>query len=72
MASKRRQRRKKCGTKRQLTREEAHAMVWRLNKNSVHRLDAYQCPYGDHWHVGHRPKKTQYAISAKLRDRKRE
>lgn len=72
MASKRGKRRQECGTKHRLTKDAAlrRATAMRRAKPGQY-FDAYQCPHGDHWHVGHRPKAVHISINAR-RKHKRE
>lgn len=79
MASKRRLRRKACGSKQQhATAVEAndamHSLIRRLKKNgSPHAmLSIYKCPHGNHWHVGHPPKKVKQTIANHRKLRKRD
>ena len=65
MASKRRIRRRACTGKVQHTKDSAFNAALSLRKRTSERVDAYPCEFGDHWHVGHRPKKVQQSISAR-------
>jgi hypothetical protein len=73
MASKRRKRRAECGQKHRLTKDAALSRATKMRRVYPGQyFDAYQCPHGDHWHVGHRPKKVRQAIASrrKYRDTK--
>lgn len=66
MASKRRKRRVECGGKHRLTKEQALSRATKMRQRYVGQsFDAYQCPHGDHWHIGHRPKHVRQAIAAR-------
>jgi len=59
MASKRRKRRKACGDKvRHDSREEALLAMRKIYRNFGYNgpLNVYRCPFGTHWHVGHKPR----------------
>lgn len=73
MASKRRQRRAQCGKKQKLTSDQATRRAIALQRKHVgERFDAYPCPYGDHYHVGHRTKQNQQRIQARREQKKKE
>ena len=73
MASKRRKRRVQCGAKHRLTKEQALRRATQMRRdNPGQLLDAYPCPHGDHWHVGHRTKKVRAQIAARRKQRDKE
>lgn len=55
MASKRRVKRHVCGRKQEYgTLGFAIKVAKRMQDKHFATFDAYKCPYGDHYHVGHR------------------
>lgn len=68
MASKRRQRRRKCERKKKYTKDQAFNVAVKMrSKMTGQRIDAYPCPVCGSWHVGHRPWKVQQQISSRRR-----
>ena len=63
MASKRNVRRKTCGNKKRLTKQEALNTAAYLRRHGHGVLDAYRCGLCRWWHVGHRPGKVHRYIS---------
>lgn len=66
MTSKRRinrvQRRKQCGDKKRLGKDEAQNLARKMRGEQVWRaghITAYRCPYCSSWHVGHTPDKKK-------------
>lgn len=73
MASKRRKRRVQCGTKHRLTKDQAMGRAVAMRRTSPgESFDAYPCPHGDHWHVGHRTKKARQQIAARRRQKEKD
>ncbi len=65
MASKRRLRRKCSG---KVAYPDAPAALDALAEHrakGVYSLHAYACPFGAHWHLGHRPASISRAIAAR-------
>jgi hypothetical protein len=66
MSSKRHQRRKACGGKEQHPNQAgAVRHLISLKHKGDYGLITYKCPFGDHWHVGHPPRKVRQALSSK-------
>jgi hypothetical protein len=67
MSSKRHQRRKACGHK-QPHPDQAGAvqqLISLKHNKGDYGLVTYKCPFGNHWHVGHPPRKVRQALAAK-------
>lgn len=59
MSSKRRIRRRQCKSKKVYADEgQAAAAIRLMDQRGIARtgLHAYKCPFGNHWHVGRKPK----------------
>lgn len=68
MASKRGLRRRQCGNKQKLTKDEAIKVAWQMGlKRPGQSFDGYQCMCGA-WHVGHRTQQSRQQISARRRN----
>jgi len=66
MSSKRHQRRKACDGKEQHSNQAgAVRHLISLKHKGDYGLITYKCPFGNHWHVGHPPRKVRQALSAK-------
>jgi hypothetical protein len=66
MSSKRRQRRKACeGKHAHLDQATAVTHLISLKHKGDFGLITYKCPFGNHWHVGHPPRKVRQALAAK-------
>jgi hypothetical protein len=61
MASKRRLRKTKCGDKKRYeSLAEAKQTAWHVNRKKPTQnshLTAYHCPFCDHFHFGHAPRR---------------
>ena len=66
MSSKRHQRRKACGDKEHHA-DQAGAVrhLIPLKHKGDFGLITYKCPFGNHWHVGHPPRRVRQALFAK-------
>ncbi len=70
MSSKRGKRRKSCkGKVRYTTRQEAINAAFLITQQAGSNLAAYHCRFGDHWHIGHTPKKIREAIEERQRNK---
>jgi hypothetical protein len=66
MSSKRHQRRKACGHKHPHADQAAAVThLISLKHKGDFGLITYKCPFGNHWHVGHPPRKVRQALAAK-------
>ena len=66
MASKRGLRRRQCGNKLKLTKEEAIKKAWKMGLDRPGQsFDGYKCMMCGSWHVGHRTRQSQQKISAR-------
>jgi hypothetical protein len=67
MSSKRRLRRKACGDK-EAHVDQAGAVrhLISLKHKGDFGLVTYKCPFANHWHVGHPPRKVRQALAAKV------
>lgn len=72
MASKRGQRRRACGKKVKHEKDAAFREALRLRRlYPGERIDAYKCEHCHQWHVGHRTKEQQQAISARRKNERK-
>lgn len=72
MTSKRRLRRKKCGSKRRFAEAgPAIAVAIALRKQQSGRVDAYWCEFCNGYHVGHPPNKNAGPLWRPARKRKK-
>jgi hypothetical protein len=70
MASKRRQRRRRCVGKQALTKEAAIKAAHRMKqKYPGQAFDGYKCETCGNWHVGHRTRNNQIKISQNRKNR---
>lgn len=60
MASKRRLRRKGCTGKNVYDRVAAESAAWGRRQATGENIRAYRCPFGDHWHIGHRTAQVRW------------
>jgi hypothetical protein len=44
------------GKKKFPTQAAADAAVLRYERGGLHGLESYKCPFGNHWHAGHKKK----------------
>jgi hypothetical protein len=69
MASKRAKRRKDCGGKVQYSSQtRAVGALIVINKREASGMHSYKCPFGNHWHLGHAPKRVRQAIRDKSKN----
>lgn len=66
MSSKRHMRRKACGDK-QPHQDQSSAVrhLISLKYKGEFGMVTYKCPFGNHWHVGHPPRRVRQALAAK-------
>lgn len=72
MASKRRLRRKMCGSKQAFASEgNAEACIARLRRErkTTGWLASYRCQFCGAWHIGHPPSSVRQSLSAKARNK---
>jgi hypothetical protein len=53
------------GKRKYPTKAAADAAILDYERNGTHRLHSYPCPFGKHWHVGHKSKKKSKTPDAK-------
>lgn len=66
MASKRHLRRRACENKRQYDKPSAIQTAKHIRATKREWMNAYQCPYGDHWHLGHPVRGAKVAIRQRM------
>jgi hypothetical protein len=71
MSSKRRVRKNSCEGKVQYaTLDDAKLAAIRWNKAKNDSCHPYKCEFGEHYHIGHPPKKVKAAIAARQQERR--